>query len=103
MAFATAAVMDMELFHIDFEQAYLLADVDTEIYIELLEEYREFPDAVGKLNKNIYGLVQAGRSWNMRLTNNLKTLGFEQSHADPCLVCSACLLLGRIRRSLSYT
>ena len=30
-ALATTAVMDMELCHIDFEQAYLLADVDTEI------------------------------------------------------------------------
>ena len=84
MALATAAVMDMELRHIDFEQAYLLADVDTEI-IELPEECREFLDAMGKLNKVIYGLVQAGRCWNMRLTNDLKTLGFEQSRADPCV------------------
>ena len=75
----------MGLCHIDFEQAYLLADVDSEIYIELLEEYREFPDAVGKLNKAIYGLVLAGRCWNMRLTNDLKTLGFEQLRADPCV------------------
>ena len=62
-----------------------MADVDTEIYIELLEEYREFSDAVRKLNESIYGLVQAGRSWNMKLTNDLKMLGFEQSHADRCV------------------
>ena len=84
IALATAAVMDMELRHIDFEQAYLLADVDTEICIELPGEYREFPDAVGILNKAIYGLVQAGTCWNMRLTNDLKTLGFEQLHVSPC-------------------
>ena len=60
MALATAAVMDMELRHIDFEQAYLSSDVDTEIYIELPEEYRKFPDAVGKLNKAFYGLVKMG-------------------------------------------
>ena len=35
MSLATAVVMDMELRHIDFEEAYLLADVDTEIYVEL--------------------------------------------------------------------
>ena len=58
MALATAAAMDMMLRHTAFEQAYLLADVDTEIYIELPEEYREFPDAVGKLNKAIYGLEE---------------------------------------------
>ena len=75
----------MELRHIDFEQAYLLVDVDTEFYIELPEEYLEFPDAEGKLSKAIYGLVQAGRSSNIRLTDNLKTLGFEQSRADSCV------------------
>ena len=51
----------------------------------MLKEYREFPDAVRKLNKGIYGLVQAGRGWNMRVTNDLKMLGFEQSRADPCV------------------
>ena len=85
MVLATVAVMDMELRHTDFEQAFLLADVNTEIYIELPEEYREFPDAVETLNKAIYGLLQAGRCWNMRLTNDLKTLKFEQSRADPCV------------------
>ena len=85
MVLAIAAVMDMELRHIDFEQAYLLADVDTEIYIEQPEEYRESLDAVEKLNKAIYDLVQVGRCWNMRLTNDLKTLGFEQSRVDPCV------------------
>ena len=62
-----------------------MADVDIAIDIELPKEYREFLDAVGKLNKAIYGLVQAGRCWNMRLINDLKTLGFEQPHADPCV------------------
>ena len=85
MELATAAVMAIKLRHIDVEQAYLLADVDIEIYIELPEEYREFPDVVGKLNKAIYGLGQAGRCWNMRQTNDIKVLGFEQSHAYPCV------------------
>ena len=74
MALATAAVMYIKLHHINFEQAYLLADVDTKIYNELPEEYREFTDAVGNSTKAIYGLVQAGVYWNMRLTNDLKTL-----------------------------
>ena len=87
MALATLAVMDMALRHIDFELAYLLADVDTEIYIEVPDEYREFPDAVGKLNKATYGLVQVGRCWNVRLTSDLKTLEFEPSHADPRVFC----------------
>ena len=60
VALATAAVMYIELHHINFEPAYLLADVDTEIYNELPEEYREFPDAVGKLNKGYLRLGAGG-------------------------------------------
>ena len=39
MALVTAAVMDIELLHINLEQAYLFANVDTEIFIKLPEEY----------------------------------------------------------------
>lgn len=45
MALATTAVIDMELHYIDFEQAHTLADIDSEIHIELPEEYRELPGA----------------------------------------------------------
>ena len=38
----------------------MLAGVDTEIYIELLEKYRESLKAVGHANKAIYDLAQAG-------------------------------------------
>ena len=40
----TAAVKNWELQHIDVEQAYLQADIDEEIYIELPEDYRAFPN-----------------------------------------------------------
>ena len=82
---ATAAVEDWELRHIDVEQAYLQADIDEEIYIELPEEYRAFPNAVGLLRKAIYGLVQSGLCWYRKFTDSIKEKGFEQSHADPCL------------------
>ena len=55
---ATATLKNWELRHIDVEQAYLQADIDEEIYIELPEGYRTFPNAVGLLSKVIYGLVQ---------------------------------------------
>lgn len=41
------------------EQAFVQATVDEEIYIELPEEYQDFPRAVGRLNNSIDGLVQA--------------------------------------------
>jgi len=85
LVLATAAVEDRELRHLDVEQAFLQADIDEEVYIELPEDFQEFPGAVGRLNKAVYGLVQAGRCFNIRMTGDLKEMGFEQSHADPCV------------------
>ena len=61
MLLAMAAAKDGELRHFDAEQVFLEAGIDEEIYIEILEEFQEFRGAVGRLNKAIYGLVQAGR------------------------------------------
>ena len=58
---AMAAAKDGKLRHFDAEQAFLKADIDQEIYIEIPEEFQEFPGAVGRLNKATYGLVQARR------------------------------------------
>ena len=47
MFLAMAAAKDRELRHFDAEQAFLKADIDEEIYIEIPEEFQEFPGAVG--------------------------------------------------------
>ena len=61
MLLAMAVAKDDELRHFDAKQAFLKADMDEEIYMEIPEEFQEFPGAVGRLNKAIYGLVQAER------------------------------------------
>ena len=61
MLLAMAAAKDGELRHFDAEQVFFKADTDEEIYIEIPKEFQELPEAVGRLNKAIYGLVQAGR------------------------------------------
>lgn len=58
--FATAAIENWELRHIDVEQAYLEANIDEDIYVELPEEYRTLPNAAGLLRKAIHGLVELG-------------------------------------------
>ena len=60
MALATGVIKDMEMRHLDFEQAYLMADINTEIYIELPQEYQEFLNAVGRLNKSD---IRPGAVW----------------------------------------
>ena len=61
------------------------ADIDEEIYIEIPEEFQEFPGAVGRLNKAIYGLVQAGRCWKNKFCDDMTAIGFEQAKANPCV------------------
>jgi hypothetical protein len=38
-----------------------------------------------KLNKSIYGLVQATREWNHRFHPEMQNLGFEIKNDNPCL------------------
>ena len=83
MLLAMAAAKDGELHHFDAEQAFLKANTDEEIYIKIPEEFQEFPGAVGRLNKAIYGLVQAGRCWNNKVCDDMTAIGFEQAKADP--------------------
>ena len=64
---------------------FFKADIDEEIYIEIPEEFQKFPGAVGRLNKAIYGLVQAGRCWNNTFCDDMTAIGFEQAKVDPCV------------------
>ena len=85
MLLAMAAAKGGELRHFDAEQAFLKADIDEEIYIEISEEFYKFPGAVGRLNKAIYGVVQAEGCWNNKLCDDMAAIRFEQAKADPCM------------------
>ena len=50
---------------------YWRRDIDEEIYIEIPEEFHEFPEAVGRLNNTFCDVMTA--------------IGFEQAKADPCV------------------
>ena len=40
---------------------------------------------VCKLQRSIYGLKQASRSWNQKFDQAVKTFGFEQNVDEPCV------------------
>ncbi|CAN0246531.1 unnamed protein product, partial [Ascophyllum nodosum] len=85
MLLAMAAAKDGELHHFDAGQAFLKADIDEEIYIEIPKGFQEFPGAVGLVNKAIHGLVQAGRCWNNKFCDDMTAVEFEQAKTDPCV------------------
>ena len=41
---------------------------------------------VARLNKSLYGLQKASRTFYKRLVSDLKRIGFEQSMSDPCVL-----------------
>ena len=85
MLLAMAGAKDGELRHFDAEQAFLKADIDEEIYIEIPEEFQEFSGSVRRLNKATYRFVQAGRCWSNKFCDDMAAIGFDQAKADPCV------------------
>jgi hypothetical protein len=73
---------------IDVEAAFLNADLEEEVHIEIPEGYSKEPikgDKVLRLLKAVYGLVQAPRAWFKEFTQKLIAIGLEKCKTDPCL------------------
>ncbi|UYV81023.1 hypothetical protein LAZ67_19002546 [Cordylochernes scorpioides] len=86
-AFLAASVYKgMQVIHLDVKTAFLHGDLDKELYMELPEGlHTKQTNKVCKLKKAIYGLKQAGRSWNTKIASTLIKNNFKQSIVDPCL------------------
>jgi len=69
---------------IDVETAFLLGDLDEEIYMLCLEVHDK--DEVLLLLHSIYGLVQAARQYYKKFISVLRDLGFKGGYPDPCLM-----------------
>ena len=46
---------------------------------------KQHPNKVCKLNKSLYGLKQSARCWNEKIDRYLKSAGYKQGEADPCI------------------
>ena len=45
----------------------------------------KYPNRVCKLQRSIYGLKQASRSWNLRFDEAVKEFGFGKNEDEPCV------------------
>ena len=80
-----AATNDWEIRNLDVGSAYLEADIDTELYMEIPKEFDTGTGTRVRLRKSIYGLKQSGELWNKHIHNIFTTLGFTRSLDDPCM------------------
>lgn len=84
LLFAIAVNEDMDIEHVDISTAFLNGHLSEEIFMEQPPGF-EIGNKVCKLQKCIYGLKQASRSWNQRLHTELIKLEFKQNIKDPCV------------------
>jgi hypothetical protein len=84
LVLAIAAQLDWDIHQVDVVGAYLNAKLDDEIYMEppvgVVEP--EDGDLVCRLQKGLYGLKQATRTWYLKLCSDLAEMGFKLSKLD---------------------
>ena len=82
---AIAAYFDYEIWQMDVKTAFLNGNIEEELYMMQPEGFVDPKDAgkVCKLQRSIYGLKQASRSWNLRFDKVIKEFGFVQNEERP--------------------
>ena len=71
----------------DVKTAFLNGFLKEELYMMQPEGFVNPKNAnkVCKLQRSIYGLVQASRSWNIRFNEMIKAFGFMQTYEEVCV------------------
>ena len=80
-----ACELDLDLCHFDAEQAFVQSDLKENVFMRLPQGCGDLSGKVVRLNRSLYGLKQASRSWHGHLITRMKSLGFERCLADPCV------------------
>ena len=70
----------------DVKTAFLNGNLTEEVYMTQPEGFiSRSGSKVCKLQRSIYGLKQASRSWNFRFDETIKEFGFSQNLDEPCV------------------
>jgi transposase InsO family protein len=82
---ALAARYDLEVDQMDVSTAYLNGELLEELYLSPPDGIDIKPGHCWRLKRSLYGLKQAGRTWNLTLDKALGELGFTRLDAETCL------------------
>ena len=82
-----AAYYDYVTFQMDVNTAFLYGFLGEELSMMLPEGFVDPKGAnkVSMLQRSIYGLVQASRSWNKSFDSVIKAFGFIQTFGEACI------------------
>ena len=75
----------------DVKTAFLNGQLTENVYMVQPEGFidSKYPNKVCKLERSIYGLKQASRSWNLCFHENVKEFGFSRSENESCVYVKA--------------
>ncbi|KAL0406097.1 UNVERIFIED_CONTAM: Retrovirus-related Pol polyprotein from transposon TNT 1-94 [Sesamum latifolium] len=84
---AIAAWYDYEIWQMDVKTAFLNGFVEEEIFMDQPEGFTAVGEEqkVCRLQRSIYGLKQASRSWNTRFDEVIRGYDFIKNDYDPCI------------------
>ena len=76
-----------EIWQMDVKTAFLNGFLKEELHMMQTEGFANPKGAnkMCKLQRSIYGLVQASRSWNIRFDKVIKAYGFIQTFGEACI------------------
>ena len=81
-----AAHHDYEIWKMDVKTTFLNGNLYKEVYMTQPEGFISRNDSkVCKIQRSIYGLKQASRSWSIRFDETIKEFGFSQNPNEPCV------------------
>ena len=84
---AVAASLDYEIWQMDVKTTFLNGSLEEDIYMQQPEGFiaRGQEHMTCKLQRSIYGLKQASRTWNIRFDQAITLYDFEKSLDEPCV------------------
>ena len=82
---AIACECDVDICYFDVDQAFVQSDPEEDVFLRLPKECGDLSGKVVPLNKSLYKLKQASRTWHAPLTTCLKRIGFERCMTDVCV------------------
>ena len=84
---AIAAFYDYKIWQMDVKTAFLKGFLKEEFYMMQPEGFvnRKGANKRCKLQRSIYGLVQASQSWNIRFDELIKSYSFIQTCGEVCI------------------